>query len=70
MSTPSPVREVLEDARTKPRLRRAQVLAGLTYVAVSAGALYLMSSRGRDSGMYYDSMDRSAVAYIGIDDHQ
>jgi heme/copper-type cytochrome/quinol oxidase subunit 2 len=66
MSTPGPMREVLDDVRTELRLRRAQVLAGLTYVSVAAGGLYLLSSLGKDSAMHWDSMDRSTVASIGI----
>ena len=66
MSTPGPMREVLDDVRTELWLRRAQVLGGLTYVAVAAGGLYLLSSRGKDSAMHWDSMDRSTVASIGI----
>ena len=66
MSTPGPMREVLDDVRTELGLRRAQVLAGLRYVAVAAGGLYLLSSRGKDSAMHWDSMDRSTVASIGI----
>jgi hypothetical protein len=60
------MREVLDDVRTELWLRRAQVLAGLTYVAVAAGGLYLLSSRGKDSDQFYDSMDRSTVASTAI----
>jgi hypothetical protein len=61
-----PLREVLEDVRAELWQRRAGLLAGLTYVMVGFGALYLLSSTPRDSGQRWDSMERTTVAVIGI----
>ena len=66
MSTSGPLREIIDDARYEVGRRRAQLLAWLTYLAIAAGALYLMSSTARDSGQVYDSMDRTTVAIIGF----
>jgi len=66
VSTSGPLREIIDDARYEVGRRRAQLLAWLTYLAIAAGALYLMSSTARDSGQVYDSMDRTTVAIIGF----
>ncbi|MDF2966422.1 MAG: hypothetical protein K0Q93_200 [Nocardioidaceae bacterium] len=66
MSSPSLLQEILDDVRTELWRRRSQVLAGLTYVLVGFGALYLMSSRGADSGQWYDTQERTTLAAVGI----
>jgi len=66
MSTPGPLREIIDDARYELGRRRAQLLAWLAYLAIAAGGFYLMSSTARDSGQVYDSMDRTTVAIIGL----
>ena len=66
MSHTGPLREVLDDVRTELWLRRAQVLAALTYVVIGFGAIYLMSSVGEDSGALWDSVDRTTLAAIGV----
>lgn len=66
MSSPRLLQEILDDVRTELWRRRSQVLAGLTYVLVGFGALYLMSSRGADSGQWYDTQERTTLAAVGI----
>jgi uncharacterized membrane protein HdeD (DUF308 family) len=66
MSGPGLLQEILDDVRTELWRRRSQVLAGLTYVLVGFGALYLMSSRGADSGQWYDTQERTTLAAVGI----
>ena len=63
---PGPLRDVLVDVRTELWQRRARLLAGLTYVMVGFGSLYLLSSTPRDSGQRWDSMERTTVAIIGV----
>lgn len=46
--------------------RRAQVLGLLTYLVVGGGALFLLSSIGEDSGQWYDTVDRTTLAWVGI----
>jgi hypothetical protein len=66
MSSQSPLREIWDDLRTEARQRRAQLLAALTYVVLGAGGLYLYSSTGPDSDDWYDSVDRTTLAGVGI----
>lgn len=66
MSSPSLLQEIFDDVRTELWRRRSQVLAGLSYVLVGFGALYLMSSRGADSGQWYDTHERTTLAAIGV----
>jgi hypothetical protein len=66
LSAPGPLREVLDDVRTELSNRRAQVLGVLTYLVVGAGALFLLSSIGEDSGQWYDTVERTTLAWIGI----
>lgn len=66
MSGQSPLREIWDDLRTEARQRRAQLLAAVTYVALGAGGLYLYSSIGPDSDDWYDSVDRTTLAGVGI----
>jgi hypothetical protein len=61
-----PVREVLDDVRTELWDRRAQVVAALGYVVLTAGVLYLFSSIGADSRNWYDVTHRTTLAAIGI----
>ena len=66
MSSQSPQREIWDDLRAEARQRRAQLLAALTYVVLGAGGLYLYSSTGPDSDDWYDSVDRTTLASVGI----
>lgn len=66
LATPDPIREVLDDARTELSNRRAQVLGGLTYLVIGAGALFLFSSIGEDSRQWYDTTPRTSLAWAGI----
>lgn len=66
MSSVSPLREVLDDVLTEMRTRRAQLLAGLTYVVLTAGGLYLFSSIGEDSGEQYDQVYRVTLTGVGV----
>lgn len=63
---PGPVREVLDDLVTQLRRRRAQLLEAVTCIVLLAGALYLFSSIGEDSGNWYDTVQRSTLAAIGV----
>ena len=66
MSSDGLLREILDDVRTEVWQRRCQVLAGCTYVFVGFGCLYLLSSRGEDSGQWYDTQDRTTLAAVGV----
>jgi len=66
VSSPGLLREILDDARTELWARRSQVLAALTYVLVGFGVLYLLSSRGADSGQWYDTQERTTLAAVGV----
>lgn len=66
MSSQGPLREIWDDLRTEARRRRAQLLAASSYVALVAGGLYLYSSTGPDSDEWYDSVDRTTLAGVGI----
>jgi hypothetical protein len=66
MASVGPVREVLDDVRHEFRLRRAQVLAALTYVVLAAGGLYLFSSIGQDSHGRSDTVYRTTLTAVGI----
>jgi hypothetical protein len=66
MSSDSPLREILDDVRTEFWRRRSQLLAGCTYVVIGFGCLWLLSSRGEDSGQWYDTQDRTTLAAVGV----
>jgi hypothetical protein len=62
----TPGREILDDVLTELRRRRTQLLAALTYIVLGAGAIYLFSSLGADSDEWYDTVDRTTLAGVGI----
>ena len=66
MSSDSLLREILDDVRTESWRRRSQLLAGCTYVVIGFGCLWLLSSRGEDSGQWYDTQDRATLAAVGV----
>jgi hypothetical protein len=66
MSSDSPLREIVDDVRTELWRRRTQLLAGCTYVVIGFGCLWLLSSRGEDSGQWYDTQDRTTLAAVGV----
>jgi hypothetical protein len=66
LSAPALLREFFDDARTELSNRRAQALGGLTYLVVGAGAVFLFSFIGEDSGLWYDTVERTTLAWTGL----
>jgi uncharacterized BrkB/YihY/UPF0761 family membrane protein len=48
------------------RARRAQVLAALMYVFLVFGGLWVFSALGRDSLYWWDTVERSTNAIVGV----
>jgi hypothetical protein len=51
---------------TEVRARRAQVMAALMYVFLVFGVLWVFSAIGRDSVYWWDTVERSTNAIVGV----
>jgi hypothetical protein len=54
------------EMRTELRARRAQVMATLMYAVLVFGLLWLFSAIGRDSIYWWDTVERSTNAIVGV----
>jgi hypothetical protein len=54
------------EMRTELRARRAQVMAILMYAVLVFGLLWVFSSIGRDSIYFWDTVERSTNAIVGV----
>ncbi len=54
------------EMRTELRARRAQVMATLMYAVLVFGLLWVFSSIGRDSIYFWDTVERSTNAIVGV----
>jgi hypothetical protein len=55
-----------QEVGTEFRRRRAQFVAGAAYVLLAAGALWLVSAIGKDSHQWYDTVEQSTNAAVGV----
>jgi hypothetical protein len=54
------------EMRTELRARRAQVMAILMYAVLVFGLLWIFSAIGRDSIYFWDTVERSTNAIVGV----
>ena len=54
------------EMRTELRARRAQVMAVLMYAVLVFGLLWIFSAIGRDSIYFWDTVERSTNAIVGV----
>ena len=55
-----------QDVWTEVRARRAQLMAALMYVFLVFGVLWVFSAIGRDSIYFWDTVERSTNAIVGV----